>query len=425
MAVLSAIAPVARASYQARAQAPFQLAQVLSNITEEQRKEKVRKLGEEFIKQGDYTPEGIRRFAEANRLTPTEMFNIVKAVRAFNEWKEQADPLVKVTEVDPTTGAKYTKYVRRSELIKQGRILTGLPEKVVYVNRKTRERKLFSKNEVPSSADWVPEDRWKEPKKVTVIDKLTGETKTVPEDQVGGRYEPFEVYKWRKEQERKGKPNKQVLNVLRYLSGYLDKFVYPQYIDDPQALALGSGIRIAVENMRKRAAQGDPQAKRDLALHERVQKMSAMLGLGEDYFKQEEKMANDTAQALIEEVRNRINQTGEAPQREMTATSAPQEGFQGGSFTPSEQPQQGLDLSALTTNPQGWIIEQLGNMPDAAISTLSAIAQSEGIRPAGEYVEGLSRQYGQGPGVSFPLVSGLKGLWEWLKKRPENEPHYP
>ena len=451
MAILSSLAPIARATYEAKVQAPFQLAQVLGNIADQYRKERIRKLGEKFIEHGDYTPEGLKEFAEKNNVGLGEMVDLIKTVNLFHQWRNQVDPIVQVTETDPITGAKYIKYIRRSEAINQGRILTSLPEKVAYVNRRTGERKLFSKNEVPSSADWVLESTWgdilkaqakpEKLKRVTVIDKLTGETKTVPEDQVGGRYEPFEVYKWRKEQEEKSKTDKQYLSVLRYLSGYLKEFVIPKYLKDidPQVLALGGGIDIAVENMRKLAAQGNPQAKRDLALYERLQKMSAMLGLGEGYSKQEEEIANNTARALIEEALNQAKQKTPNqfdlsaltinPQdwivEQLTNLMPLEEQPQRGDFVPPEEPRREFDLSALTVNPQGWIVEQLANLPDIAMSTLSALAQREGVGPAGEYVEGLSRKYGQGPGISFPLVSGLKGFWEWIKKRPENVPQYP
>jgi hypothetical protein len=55
------------------------------------KQKKIRQLGQAFVQQGDYTPEGIQKFAQQNNLSPQDMGGIVQVASAFEDFKRQRE----------------------------------------------------------------------------------------------------------------------------------------------------------------------------------------------------------------------------------------------------------------------------------------------------------------------------------------------
>lgn len=86
--------------------------------------DKLKELGQSFIQSGDYSPEGIQTFAKNNKVSPREMASIVQLASAFEQYKEEKDPLVPMTITNPD-GSKTAKTMRQSALA--GGIQTAPP----------------------------------------------------------------------------------------------------------------------------------------------------------------------------------------------------------------------------------------------------------------------------------------------------------
>jgi hypothetical protein len=124
--------------------------------------DKLKELGQSFIQSGDYSPEGIQTFAKNNKVSPREMASIVQLASAFEQYKEEKDPLVPFEQIDES-GAKSVGYKRRSELT--GGMTKVSPAKTeTYYDKVTgRPVKVTQGQDIPANA--VPDDwHWKQQK---------------------------------------------------------------------------------------------------------------------------------------------------------------------------------------------------------------------------------------------------------------------
>jgi hypothetical protein len=114
------------------------LAATLDKINQQDEQQRIRRLGEKFLKHGDYSPEGLKNFATSNKLSLPQMSNLVKTVAAFNQYRNQQDPWVTVQGVRQD-GTKYITTKKRSELIGH-EVVIGLPKQRVVVDSKGQPR---------------------------------------------------------------------------------------------------------------------------------------------------------------------------------------------------------------------------------------------------------------------------------------------
>lgn len=66
------------------------LSQAIQGLTDRIDRRKMQDLGKQFLATGDFTPQGLQKFATENNLTLEQMQGLVQTVALFNQWKQQA-----------------------------------------------------------------------------------------------------------------------------------------------------------------------------------------------------------------------------------------------------------------------------------------------------------------------------------------------
>ncbi len=83
----------------------YQIGNSLHSLAQQVEQKKMADLGYQFVQQGDYTPEGIQKFAESHKVSMPTMIGLVKMAKAFQDYKTSQQPeRGKVVSLSP--GAK-------------------------------------------------------------------------------------------------------------------------------------------------------------------------------------------------------------------------------------------------------------------------------------------------------------------------------
>lgn len=102
-------------------------------------------LGNKLMQQGDYSPEGFKKFAQENQVSPQEFTGLLQMLKS----QQDMDPLVQVETSDPE-GNTFVQSVPRSQTVGQ-KFQTGVAEKEAYFNPESKETRLYPKGSSPDA----------------------------------------------------------------------------------------------------------------------------------------------------------------------------------------------------------------------------------------------------------------------------------
>ena len=114
--------------------------------------DKLKELGRSFIQSGDYSPEGIQAFAKNNKVSPREMVGIVQLASAFEQYKEEKDPLIPIT-ITNDDGSITRKTIRQSALDGTGMKIAPAETDVYYDQTTGRPVKVDRNQPIPENAN--------------------------------------------------------------------------------------------------------------------------------------------------------------------------------------------------------------------------------------------------------------------------------
>lgn len=121
------------------------------------RERRFNQLGRDFFTYGDYSPEGIQKFAKSRGASPAEMGGLLKTLSAMEQYQNERDPMVTVQGVAEDGVTPISRRVRQSEIM--GReIQTGATPMEKYVDP-AGNIQLVPSNTAPGSG-YTSESIW-------------------------------------------------------------------------------------------------------------------------------------------------------------------------------------------------------------------------------------------------------------------------